>query len=134
MNRSSRFLLAGLVVAGLAGGTSFSAADETGQATEAPPKPIAEQLIGSWGVDAPSTLAAVFTIGVTLSLIGRTVAGHITRTDLIVSAVLIPAVFAGYLVARRYQDRVSQQTVRTIILVVSGVAGVGLILRALLAV
>ena len=78
-----------------------------------------------------STLAAVFTIGLTLSLLGRAATGAITAMDVRISLVLFPAVVIGYVVARRIRGRVPATAIRTIILVVSATAGVGLLVRAL---
>ena len=78
-----------------------------------------------------STLAAVFTIGLTLSLLGRAATGAITAMDVRISLVLFPAVVIGYVVARRIRGRVPETAIRTIILVVSATAGVGLLVRAI---
>ncbi len=78
-----------------------------------------------------STLAAVFTIGLTLSLLGRAATGAITAMDVRISLVLFPAVVIGYVVARRIRGRVPATAIRTIILVVSATAGVGLLVRAI---
>ncbi|MGI9665810.1 MAG: TSUP family transporter [Acidimicrobiia bacterium] len=76
------------------------------------------------------TLAAIFTIGVSLSLLGRVAIGDVGRADLIVSAVLLPAVLIGYAIARRYQDKLPPGAAKVTILIVSAVASVALLLRA----
>ena len=77
-----------------------------------------------------STLAAVFTIGVTISTIVRFGTGNVTTQDLTTSLVLFPAVVIGYAVSVRVKDAVPRNTVRSAILVVSAVAGVLLLVRA----
>ncbi|MGI9529333.1 MAG: TSUP family transporter [Acidimicrobiia bacterium] len=78
-----------------------------------------------------ATLAAVFTIGVSLSAIARVSTGNITAQDVRVALVLFPAVVAGYLVSIRYKDRIPAGTVRVAILIVSGFAAAALIGRAI---
>jgi uncharacterized membrane protein YfcA len=77
-----------------------------------------------------STLATVFTIGISFTAIVRTVTGNFSSTDLKVALLLFPAVLLGWLVSLRYKDRFSTSTVRIGVLLVSGAAGIGLILRA----
>lgn len=79
-----------------------------------------------------STLAAVFTIGVSISTIVRVVTGNITGTDVQASLILFPAVLVGYAVSIPLTGRMSNALVRYGILTVSGVAGVALIGRAIL--
>lgn len=86
------------------------------------------------GQEAPTvraTLSAVFTIGVVISVAVRLATGNIASTDLPVSLVILPAVIVGWLVSRRYKDRFSSSGVRLGVLGVSGLAAVGLVLRAL---
>ncbi len=78
------------------------------------------------------TIAAVFTIGISMSIAFRAVSGNVEAHDLVVAAVLFPAVVAGYLVSSAIKDRIPTARVRTAILVISAAAGIGLILRALL--
>ena len=77
-----------------------------------------------------STLAAVFTIGALTSITFRYASGNITWDDVRVALVLFPAVVAGYLVSGVLKERVDKSQVRTGILIVSGVAAVALLLRA----
>jgi hypothetical protein len=78
-----------------------------------------------------ASLAAVFTIGISLSTIARFATGNVTAMDLRVAAILFPAVVVGYLLSLLYKDQVPKRTVRATILVVSAIAAVALILRAL---
>ena len=77
-----------------------------------------------------STLAAVFTIGVTISTIVRFGTGNVTARDLRTSLILFPAVVIGYAVSVRVKDAIPRNTVRSTILIVSAVAGVLLLVRA----
>lgn len=77
-----------------------------------------------------STLAAVFTIGVTMSLFFRWLSGNVTMRDVVVASVLLPGVIAGVAISGVVKDRVPKAQVRFGILVVCGAAAVGLIIRA----
>jgi uncharacterized membrane protein YfcA len=78
-----------------------------------------------------STLAAIFTIGVSITVTVRVATGNVTMTDLEVSAFLFPAVAIGYLVSLGIKDRIPRHAVRASILVVSALAGAALIGRAI---
>lgn len=78
-----------------------------------------------------ATLAAVLTIGVSLSTAARVATGNVSSMDVRVAVVLFPAVVAGYLVSLRYKDRIPARVVRTAILIVSAVAATALIGRAI---
>ena len=77
-----------------------------------------------------STLAAVFTIGVTITTIARFSTGNVTGTDMRASLLLFPAVIIGYLVSIPLAGRVRGSTVRMAILAISAFAGIGLLIRA----
>jgi uncharacterized protein len=79
-----------------------------------------------------STLATIFTLGVTMTIAARFATGNVTQTDLRVSAVLLPAVIIGWGLSLTVKDRVPVETVRRAILVVSAVAAVALIGRSIL--
>lgn len=79
-----------------------------------------------------STLAAVFTIGVTISTIVRFATGNVTTDDLRISAILFPAVIIGYVLSVRVKDDIPNHVLRSAILGVSAIAGTLLILRALI--
>ncbi|REK19345.1 MAG: sulfite exporter TauE/SafE family protein [Actinobacteria bacterium] len=86
------------------------------------------------GQEAPtvrSTLSAVFTIGVLLSIAVRAFSNNIASSDVMVAAVMLPAVLFGWAVSRRYKDRFSSHGVRLGVFAVSGLAAVGLVIRAL---
>ncbi|MDA2979680.1 MAG: sulfite exporter TauE/SafE family protein [Actinomycetota bacterium] len=79
-----------------------------------------------------STLAFLFTFGISTSVIFRTAAGHFTWFDVRVAGVLLPAVFAGMWVSGRIKDNMSSSLVRTGVLAVCASASAGLLIRAAL--
>lgn len=78
-----------------------------------------------------SSLAAVFTIGLGITIVARVVTGHIVGDDVVVSIVLLPPLLAGFALSGAVKDRVTAPTLRRAILVVSAVAAVGLLVRAI---
>lgn len=78
-----------------------------------------------------STLAAVFSIGVTTTVIARMATGNVTSTDVRAAAVLFPGVVLGYAAAIVVSGRIHDSAVRIGILAVSALAGAALILRGL---
>lgn len=83
------------------------------------------------GPTVRSNLAAIFTIGLVITISARALSGNISWSDVRVALVLFPALAAGYLVSLRFKSRVSQPLVRGAILVLSLVGAVGLIIRAI---
>ena len=77
-----------------------------------------------------SSLAAVFTVGIVITVTVRAVTGNISGSDIRIAAVLFPALVAGYLLSNPIKDRVSNRQLRLTILVLSGLAAVGLLIRA----
>jgi len=78
-----------------------------------------------------SNLAAIFSVGLAITIIARTVSGNIAVADLKVAAILFPALVAGYAVSLRFKNRVSQPVVKFGVLVISLIGAIGLIVRAL---
>jgi uncharacterized membrane protein YfcA len=78
-----------------------------------------------------STLAAVFSIGLTTSIGFRYASGNISMGDLRVALILFPAAIIGYLISLVLKDRVPNSRVRPAILIVSGLGAVALLLRSL---
>jgi uncharacterized membrane protein YfcA len=78
-----------------------------------------------------STLNSVFTIGILLSLIFRSVSGNVAASDLAVSAVLLPAVGLGYVLSSTAKDKIDGSLARLDVLVISAVGGSALIARAI---
>lgn len=78
-----------------------------------------------------ATLAAVFSIGVSISIGMRYATGNAGIEDLKVAAVLLPAMLVGWLASTLLKDRVPKRGVRMGVLAVSAVAAVALVTRAL---
>lgn len=119
-NRTTKFL------AGTASGTTGVVASIGGP-------PVALLYSSAEARIIRSTLAGVFTIGILLSIAFRAGTGNITGTDLRVSAVLVPAVIAGYMLSLAIKDKVPTTGVRIGILVISAAAAVTLLVRAVAA-
>ncbi len=77
-----------------------------------------------------STLAAIFTVGVTISTIVRFSTGNVTSMDIRASLILFPAVVLGYAASVPLAGRITSATVRVAILAVCAFAGVALLGRA----
>lgn len=78
-----------------------------------------------------SSLAAVYTIGVTLSIAGRWATNEIDRSDVAVALLLFPALVVGFFLGSRYLARIEGRPLRIAILVISALAAIGLIVKAL---
>lgn len=78
-----------------------------------------------------ASLAAVFTIGITMSIAGRAATGEVDETDVKVALVLFPAMVVGFFLGSRYRTRLEGRPLRIAILVISAAAAVGLIIKAL---
>jgi len=79
-----------------------------------------------------STLAAVFTVGLSTSIIFRWWSGHVTMGDVRTAVVLLPAAAAGLWTAIRVREQVSREHVRLGVLLVCAAAAVALIARSVL--
>ncbi len=77
-----------------------------------------------------STLAVVFSFGMLTSAMFRYFSGNASWMDIRVSVVLLPAVAVGYFISQKLVDRIDKKQVRAAILVVSGLAAAGLLMRA----
>lgn len=78
-----------------------------------------------------STLGVVFTVGVLITIVGRALSNQISADDLTIAAMLFPAMVAGYVLSIPLASRASEGAVRQGILVVSTIAAIGLLVRAL---
>lgn len=94
--------------------------------------PMAITFRNSGGPAIRSTLATFFAIGALLSLASLAVVGEMTGQRLLVGLVLIPPVAVGYLLAGPLRRRVDPALVRVAVLLLSGAAGLALLLVALL--
>lgn len=79
-----------------------------------------------------STLAVFFAVGATTSLIGLAVAGELTRQQLTAGLVWAPFTVLGLALAMPVRRLVSIDRMRQFVLVLATVAGVGVIVRALM--
>ena len=79
-----------------------------------------------------TTMAVYFLIGAAFSLIGLAVSGDLTAHQLVVSALLLPALGLGALLGGPLRRRLPAHRVRVAVLVVSGVSALVLLVRSLL--
>lgn len=77
-----------------------------------------------------STLAALFTVGLVLSVGARAVTGNITGDDLVVGAVLFLPTVAGFSISTRLLSRIEDRLIRAAILVISAAAALALLVRS----
>lgn len=85
--------------------------------------------------DAPpplmrSTVAVVFTIGISISIALRIVGGQITMIDLQIALLLLPGVALGFWVSSMVKGRIDGPWIRNGILAVSALASIVLLLRS----
>ncbi len=92
--------------------------------------PIALLYRDERGPTIRSTLAAVFTVGVLLTLIGRILSNEIAGTDVQVALMIFPAAVLGFLASHRLRRHAEGDRIRIAILVISTVAAGALILRS----
>ncbi len=78
-----------------------------------------------------SNLAVVFTLGLTITLIGRVASGNITWDDVLVALILFPALALGYAASLRFGNLVPQRFAKVTILILSTTGAIGLIIRAI---
>lgn len=112
-------------IAGVASGT-------TGLVSSIGGPPLALLYFDARGATVRSTLGAVFTIGIGITIAARALAGEITADDLRISALLLPAQLAGFAASSRLRHHVEGARLRRGILVLSALAAAGLLLRAFL--
>lgn len=79
-----------------------------------------------------STLSAFFVVGSSASLLSLAVSGQVTREQMTTSAVWVPFVVAGMLLARPVQDRLPRTAMRHGVLALCAVSSVVVTGRALL--
>ena len=92
--------------------------------------PLALLYTNAEGETIRSSLAAVFSVGILITVGVRAVSGNITASDLRVAAVLFPALLVGYLLSNSLKDRVTNRQLKAAILVLSSLAAIGLLIRA----
>jgi uncharacterized protein len=79
-----------------------------------------------------TTMAVYFLIGAAISLIGLAISGALTRHQVAVGALLLPAVVLGVVVGARLRRLLPAHRVRGAVLLVSGASALVLVVRSLL--
>jgi uncharacterized membrane protein YfcA len=80
-----------------------------------------------------ASTSAVFTFGISITIVSRILAGEMRATDVQLAAVFFPALVLGYIVSRRLRHRIDAMWIRRAILVLSALAAVSLLVRAAIA-
>ncbi|NKE56794.1 sulfite exporter TauE/SafE family protein [Lentzea sp. PSKA42] len=114
-----------LVTAGVASG-SFGTATSIGGPM------VALLYQNQAGPEVRATLAAFFTLGSVVSIIGLTATGNVTGHQLWSGVVLIPFLVAGFLLSGPLRKRFDAGGIRTPTLIVAGASAVVLIVRSAL--
>ncbi|GAA3660094.1 sulfite exporter TauE/SafE family protein [Lentzea roselyniae] len=114
-----------LVTAGVASG-SFGTATSIGGPM------VALLYQNQSGPQVRATLAAFFTLGSVVSIIGLTATGNVTAHQLWAGLALIPFLVAGFLLSGPLRKRFDAGGIRTPMLVVAGASAVVLIVRSAL--
>jgi hypothetical protein len=78
------------------------------------------------------TLAAFFSLGVVLSLIGLFVVGRFGWTEVRLAGLLLPGVLLGFALSAWTAARLDKRQTRAVVLTTSAVAGVVVVLKGLL--
>ena len=94
-----------------------------------PPIAIVFRNVG--GPAIRSTLSIVLVLGAILSILSLALFGEVTLPRLVAGAALIPLVMIGYVIAGVLRGRLDYAGVRVFVLVISAVAGAGLLVAAL---
>ncbi len=110
--------------AGVASGTSGLVASTGGP-------PLAILYKDARGEVIRSSLAAIFTIGIVITISARLLAGEIRSDDVTAAALLFPALVAGYVLARPLVGRIEGKPLRIGILAASTAAAGALLARNL---
>ena len=79
-----------------------------------------------------STLGALFTFGVTLSIGARALTGHIAGSDVAVAAIFLVPTGVGFAISSQLLARVDDAAIRRAILVLSAPAAFALLLKSLI--
>lgn len=115
---------------GLAAAGALSGIGGTTSGIGGPPMAIAFRSSG--GPAIRSTLATFFVVGALLSLGSLALVGEVTAGRLMMGLLLMPAVVVGYLAAGPLRRRVDAGTARVAVLMTSAVAGLVLLVTALI--
>ena len=95
--------------------------------------PLALLYRDAGGKTLRSSLAAIFVIGLIITITTRAVGGVISTQDLVLAAYLLPAVAIGFYCSQFLIGRMEGAPLRLSILVVASVSALGLILKAIFA-
>ncbi len=79
-----------------------------------------------------TTMAVYFLIGAAISLVGLGISGALTRHQVAVGALLLPAVVLGVLIGSPLRRRLPAHRVRSAVLLISGASALVLVVRSLL--
>ena len=93
--------------------------------------PLAFLYQHSAGERLRSSLAAIFSVGITINVTSLAVAGRIHRDDIVTAAILLPALAIGLFTSRWITGRIADATIRRGILIVSALAGIALAIRTI---
>jgi uncharacterized membrane protein YfcA len=93
--------------------------------------PLAFLYQHSSGERLRSSLAAIFSVGITINVTSLAVAGRIHRDDIVTAAILLPALAIGLYSSRWITGRIADATIRRGILIVSALAGTALAIRTI---
>ena len=93
--------------------------------------PLAFLYQHSPGEELRSSLAAIFSVGITINVTTLAVAGQIHRSDVATAATLFPALVIGLYSSRWITGRIDNAAIRRGILIVSALAGLALAARTI---
>lgn len=93
--------------------------------------PVALLYRDETGPTIRANLALVFSVGVSISIVGRVIAHAITTRDVALTALLLPALFGGFWASRFLTGHVEGRPMRIAVLVISGLAAAALLARSL---
>jgi uncharacterized membrane protein YfcA len=79
-----------------------------------------------------TTMAVYFLVGAAISLVGLTISGSLTRHEVAVGALLLPAVVLGVVIGSPLRRLLPAHRVRSAVLLVSGASALVLVVRSLL--
>ena len=78
-----------------------------------------------------ATLALVFLVGVSFTLVVRAFTGAVTSADVLLGLALLPAAALGFAMSSWLKERVAPAQLRAAIFIISSIAAVALLGRAL---
>ncbi len=79
-----------------------------------------------------ATIAAFFSVGAVITVVGLILSGEIGRHELALTAVILPGVIGGLPLSSRLGHRLSPQVLRPLILALCAISGTLLLLRTAL--